>query len=447
MLALGQEAEARRMLTYLAATQSPDGHWKQNFYPDGAPYWTGVQLDEAGLPVLLAAKLLERDALDGMITTRSMVRRAASFLVRHGAVTPQDRWEENEGLSPFTLGIQAAALIAATQFLEDDQERALAESLADYLNERIEDWTYATGTDLCRKHGVDGYYVRIAPASRLLGDWGDITIPNRADGEVPAVSVVALDFLYLARLGLRSPDAPEIQRSLKVAEAELGVDTPSGRCYHRYTGDGYGEHDDGSPFDGTGRGRLWPLLTGERGHFALMCGENVSGYLQSMIQMSGRAGLIPEQIWDAAPIPEHWLEPGKPSGSAMPLLWAQAEFLKLVRAEKEGRPIELLEVVKRRYGGRSPSASVWHWREDMPFTGLPQGRSVLIESQKPFRLHFGFDGWQSVEERPAEPIGFGMFGVRLDPADLVHRSRVDFTWRDTDSGEWRNKDFSIALRE
>ena len=56
---------------------------------------------------------------------------------------------------------------------------------------------------------------------------------------------------------------------MKVADALLKVDTPSGPCWHRYNDDGYGEHDDGSAFDGTGRGRPWPLLTGERGHYEL----------------------------------------------------------------------------------------------------------------------------------------------------------------------------------
>ena len=43
-----------------------------------------------------------------------------------------------------------------------------------------------------------------------------------------------------------------------MADALLKVDTPNGPAWHRYNGDGYGEHDDGRPFDGAGRGRAGP---------------------------------------------------------------------------------------------------------------------------------------------------------------------------------------------
>jgi GH15 family glucan-1,4-alpha-glucosidase len=125
---------------------------------------------------------------------------------------------------------------------------------------------------------------------------------------------------------LRKADDPCILDSLKAVDHLLKTDTPNGPVWHRYNSDGYGEHDDGSAFDGTGRGRGWPLLTGERGHYALSAGEDVLPYLESMMAMSSPLGLIPEQVWDSDPIVEHDLKPGKPSGSAMPLVWAHSEF-------------------------------------------------------------------------------------------------------------------------
>ena len=80
------------------------------------------------------------------------------------------------------------------------------------------------------------------------------------------------------------------------------MDTPSGPCWHRYNEDGYGEHDDGSAYDGTGRGRAWPLLTGERGHYELCAGRDPLPYLEAMARMASPGGMLPEQVWDAAPI-------------------------------------------------------------------------------------------------------------------------------------------------
>src|SRR5262249_59665122 len=116
----------------------------ENSWREGRPFWGGLQRDEVAFPVILAAKLREEDQLGGLGGVRAMIGRAAQFLVHHGPISPQDRWEENAGISPFTLGVQIVALIAAAEWLEGE-ERAFVLSLADYWSERIEDWTYVAG--------------------------------------------------------------------------------------------------------------------------------------------------------------------------------------------------------------------------------------------------------------------------------------------------------------
>ncbi len=373
LLAAGQPEDARRMLAYLMATQHRDGHWAQNFQPNSVTYWKGIQLDEVGFPILLLAKLKELGALGELSPSESkrMVELAAAYLVKYGPVSPQDRWEENPGINPFTHAVVVAALVAATPFLEKE-ERAYVLSLADCWNEQTELWTYAQGTDLARKHGVDGYYVRIAPPP-TQGDLDtQIMLKNRQGQTIAAHDLISTGFFYLARLGLRKADDPHIKNSLKVAEALLEAETPSGPGFHRYNEDGYGEHADGSPFDGHGIGRLWPLLVGERGLLAVQLGEDLKSYLKTMATMTGPGGLIPEQVWDADPIPEKELFPGKPSGSAMPLVWAHAEFLKLLMAAQTGQPLLRLDSVWQRYGGEIPQAAPWHWRQSAPWSALPR---------------------------------------------------------------------------
>jgi glucoamylase len=351
LLAVGLAGDARRMLAYLAATQQPEGYWPQNFYPDGRPYWSGLQLDETAFPVLLAAKLRVEGQPGGLeASAQNMVRRAVRFLAQNGPYSPQDRWEENAGASPFTLALSVAALVAAAEydFLDAqpaERDRALA--LADDWNARIEELTYVEGTELDRIYGTQGHYVRLVPPGQTALR-GRVEVRNRPGEVLPARALLGLEFLYLVRLGLRSPHDPRIRDTLKLVDALLRVETPSGPLYHRYNDDGYGEHEDGSPFDGSGVGRAWPLLAGERGHYALLAGEDPLPYLRAMNRSSGPGGLIPEQVWDAGPIPEKSLFPGRPSGSAMPLVWAHAEFLKLLLALRTGRPVEWLEAVARR---------------------------------------------------------------------------------------------------
>lgn len=446
LLAAGDRAGALRMLGYLAATQHEDGHWAQNFYPDGRSFWAGTQLDEVGFPVLLAAKLRELgEPLNEAIG--AMVRRAVGFLVRHGPLSPQDRWEENPGASPFTLAVEVAALVAGSCWLEP-AERDYALALADSWNERVEEWTYVEGTPLAVEHGVAGYYVRVGPPPATGGLGGQVEVANRTGQTLPARELIGLGFLYLARLGLRSPNDERITGTLRVADALLRAETPCGPAYHRYNGDGYGEHEDGSPFDGTGVGRAWPLLSGERGHGALLLGEDPTPYLEAMASMTGPGGLIPEQVWDAQAVPERGLYPGKPTGAAMPLVWAHAEYLKLVVAAATGRPLERLQAVAERYGERyekAPAAQVSFWRSQVPLHRLGKGLALVVEDAQPFVLHVGFDGWQSTFDLPSAPLGLGMQGAWLEPAALRGHGLVNFTRRYPVADRWEGVDHEVHL--
>ena len=98
---------------------------------------------------------------------------------------------------------------------------------------------------------------------------------NSAD--FPARNVVDGGFLELVRYGIRRPDDPTVVATLKVIDAVLKTDTAAGPTWHRYNHDGYGQQQDGGPFTEHGVGRVWPLLTGERGHYELAAGRSTEG--------------------------------------------------------------------------------------------------------------------------------------------------------------------------
>ncbi len=447
LLALGGEDEARNVLRYLIATQNNDGHWEQNQWLGGKPYWSGIQLDEAAFPVLLAAALAERSCLDG-IPVREMVQRALGFLVREGPASPQDRWEEDAGVNTFTLAVCIAALSAGAPLLGGpDADLALA--VADFWNARLEDWTLARDTLLAHRHGIAGYYVREAPPG-VIGDecalWRALQIKNRNDdGAVPANEQVALDFLQLVRLGLRQADSPAMRDTVKLADALLQVETPCGPVWHRYTGDGYGEGPDGSPFDGTGIGRGWPLLTGERGHYALESGEDAVPYLEAMARMAGSGGMLPEQVWDTAPLPRKGLFPGRPTGSAMPLAWTHGEFVKLAVSRGLGRSFDRLAQVWRRYQGNRPDPDAWVWTAGAPITSVPSDKALLVVLTRPAELHFGLDGWLEPRDLHTQPLGLGLHGLRLGAKELAGHRSLELTWRWSDDGQWLGEDFQVRI--
>lgn len=440
LIAADQLEDARRILARFIATQQEDGHWPQNNYPSGDPYWTGLQLDETAFPVLLAAKLRELGSAD-VTGTADMVRAALRFVARTGPTSDQDRWEENPGVNPFTVAVAVAALVAGSAWLPP-AERNAALRLADEWNERLDSWCYVTGTDLAAQLGVSGYYVRLAPPQAEGGLSGQVLLRNRLGETVPASALVSLDFSYLPRLGLRAATDPRVQDTVRVVDHVLRVDTPAGPLYRRYNGDRYGEHDDGRPYDGNGRGRPWPLLSGERGHLALQAGEDPLPYLETIARCASPGGLLPEQVWDGPDLPQWGLSGGRPSGSAMPLVWAHAEYLKLLIARSSGRPAELLGSVEDRYAAPRPAAE-WRWRNETPVTALPAGRTLTIESPVPFTLHLGWNDWQDAHDREATPDAFGLWVVTLPPDDLAPHRVLNFTRR-FESG-WEGQDHTVTL--
>jgi glucoamylase len=358
-----------------------------------------------------------------------------------------DRWEENPGASPFTIGLEIVALLVAASRLTGN-DRALALDLADNWNERLEEFTFVAGDEVDAYFQTDGHYVRIGQPHG-----GRIVLSNQPPGTDPldAAALVGLEFLYLPRLGLRDPADPRITQSLQVAEAMLAVMTPSGRGFHRYDVDGYGEWLDGSgwPRRQFGIGRVWPLLTGERGHFDVLAGGSGTAELTAMLAMRGRGGLLPEQVWDADPLPWHGLEPGRPTASAMPLVWAHGELVKLAVTRATGAPVERLRLVTSRYQGAGvPTSGRWFWRDATPVTSLPAGRTLVVADTQGFTLHYGFDDWDpsTVAERPSAPLGLGLSGVTLPPADLQGRSSLQFVRR-YDDGSWEGaRRHDVALQ-
>ncbi len=465
LVALGADASARRTLAYLVATQEPDGHWPQNQWVDGVTYWSGVQLDEAAYPILLAGALrldgathlhgraAEAEAFEHLVVESSldhMIERAAGFIARTGPATQQDRWEEVEGLTPSSLAPVVAALVVAADHLPGPAA-AYCRELADDWNAAIEDWTYAVGTRLAHEHGVDGHYVRIASPEVLAGApiSTPVAVRNRVASEstVPGDEMVGTDFLALVRFGLRRCDDPRILDTLTVADALLRTDTPNGPLWHRYTGDGYGEHADGSPFDGTGIGRGWPLLVGERGHYELEAGRDARPYLDAMRRFGSAGGMIPEQAWDAPDIPQRGLFLGRPSGSAMPLAWAHAEYVKLVRSIALGHAIDRPEAAWQRYGGQRPVATRATWRFTAARPTMIAGRVLRFELLAPCRVQYSVDEWRSTLDLDARDTGLGVWVADVPGSDrlAVGQSVVaTFYWPGADRWEGRNIEVAIV---
>ncbi|HEV8016592.1 MAG TPA: glucan 1,4-alpha-glucosidase [Stellaceae bacterium] len=457
LVAAGAFADAGRVLRWLEATQEADGHWPQNCWLDGEAYWNGVQMDECAFPILLVDLLWREGGLTAAELRRywPMVRKAAQFVTRNGPVTGQDRWEEDAGYSPFTLAVEIAALLAAADIADHADAASAATYLretADSWNDQIERWIYVTNTSLAREVGVDGYYVRIAPpdtADACSPADGFVPIKNRPpdQNQARASLLVSPDALALVRFGLRAPDDPRIRNTVRVIDALLKVDLPGGPCWRRYNGDGYGEHEDGRPYDGTGIGRPWPLLTGERAHYELAAGNRAEAerLLAAMEAFASDGHLIPEQVWDGDDIPERELFRGRPSGSAMPLVWAHAEHIKLLRSLREERVFDMPPQPYQRYQVEGVRSRLRPWRLNLKCRGLEAGKILRVELPNAALVHWSSDGWRSTADAPTRETPFGTNVVDLDTENLASGGAVVMTFYWPHDQRWEGTDYRIDI--
>ncbi len=455
-LAAGNTELPLRTLIYLSNSQLPDGSFPQNTWIDGTPYWHGIQLDEAAFPIILAWKLGHMNGLKSF-DPYDMVMSAASFLVTYGPVTQQERWEEASGFSPSTLATNISALVCAADMARKRGDRETAvflEQYADFLEGHIESWTVTTEGNLLK--GVKKHYIRIMPES--VGsdvpdenpNTGTLRISNLPMGvpdSYPSKEIVDAGFLELVRYGVRKANDPLIVDSLKVVDSVLMVETPLGKSWRRYNHDGYGQKDDGSPYDGSGVGRAWPLLTGERAHYELAAGRDATELKEAMEHFSSNSRLLPEQVWDLPDIPSRHLYLGKHTGSARPLVWAHAEYIKLLRSIKDGKPFDRIDIVEGRYSGdRKNCILIEVWKFNRKVVSIKRGYLLRIQAKADFVLHWSDANWETFSDLRSVRTSLGIFYADIETQEISSDSiKFTFHWVTTDN--WEGKDFEIKIME
>jgi glucoamylase len=356
--AMGDRSAVRRMVHWLfTVQQKPDGSFPQNSDVSGKPVWTGLQLDEVALPIVLA----HLSGSDGR-RLYAHVKKAADFLVdfvdpdtgRHAPFTPQERWENQSGYSPNTIAAEIAGLVCAADMARHHGDRASARHwlrVADRWKARVKAWTVTTNGPLSKRP----YFLRLTKNGRpntgltyAIGDGGPKAVDQRR--------VLDPSFLDLVRFGILGPHDRVVRSSLAVVDRKLEVRTPNGPLWHRASFDGYGETRSGGewtitdPGTHTTLGRVWPLLTAERGEYAVTAGASAMRYLRTVARTSNGSDLLAEQAWDGRPpTGRACCRLGEGTRSATPLIWTHAALVRLAWSIQRGVPVDQQAVVADRY--------------------------------------------------------------------------------------------------
>lgn len=441
-IALGDKDAAERALDFLfKIQQKEDGSFPQNSWLDGKRGWGSLQMDEVGYPLIMAWQLGRFDKE----TYEKHVKRAADFIVKNGPFTPQERWEERPGYSPSTIAAEIAGLVCAADIAKRNGDEASALiylSAADDWARNVERWTATTKG----KYGDGNYYIRISEKGEPDGGH-KIELNNNA-GSFLETDIVDAGFLELVRLGIKPADDPLIVKSLKVIDEQIKVDTPNGPAYYRYTNDGYGEMADGRRwnFDGkyTGKGRPWPLLSGERGQYELaacsqkgtrpgsLSGDNQAclsqarSRLDNLLAFANDGLMLPEQVWDKKEIPaniDHQFIPelkfGEGTGSATPLAWSMGQFIRLATNLKAAKNLDTPQVVYDRYKNGIPAkANNFGGLDEDVIMPLKPGVTVPTErqAQPGTRIAYSLGGKTQITSAGADGKAKTEFTMPSEPA-------------------------------
>jgi glucoamylase len=449
LLSCGQKGTPRSALIWLAVIQRSDGSFPQNSWIDGRMYWPGLQLDEVAAPILLAWRLRREGVSCGQLDPGPMICRAAAYLMAEGPVTMQERWEENAGYSPSTLAAVIAGLVGAADFVERKEDKQFVLAYADWLASHLEDWTVTTQGDLVE--GFPKHYIRINTTDPTTPDPDadpNTTMIQVANGGGlhPARNVVGGDFLQLVRLGIRPADDPIVLSSIEVIDRVLKRDLPQGPCWRRYNHDGYGQKDDGSAFDGTGVGRSWPILTGERGHYEVAAGRDPLPYIKAIEKFANEGGMITEQVWDDEDLANGRFKKGAPTGAAMPLCWSHAEYLSLVRSRHDGVCFDRVEPAYQRFVAKPVKSQHEFWTLRHQTRRLPAGKTLRLILPDCATVVWTSDNWATTNrtECVLNEV-FKLWFVDFPSKKLPCGAVIEFTLYWPTNQRWQGKNWQITV--
>lgn len=443
LIVAGDTADPIRAVHWAFNTQQQsDGHFPQNSWVNGQPYWNGIQMDEQAFPIILAWKL----GITGSSDYNNHIKPAANYIVQHGPTTGQDRWEENGGYSPATIAAEIAGLVCAADIARingDTASQTLFNNTADSWRNQVVNWTFTTTGPIGNGH----YFERI-DSDGNPNNGNTISIAN-GGGNYDERSIVDTSFLELVRQGVMPANSTYITQSLAAVDATIKQTINGYDYWYRYNHDGYGETSSGANYTGAGIGRLWPIFSGERGIYTIASGGSGDAALSAMMAAANSSGLIPEQIWDnAAPA---GYTPGTPTKSMNPLNWAMGEFITLLVSASTHTIADVASIVYNRYnsgGGGSCSTGAVS-ASPCPVQGQQTTityNGFLASGASSITMHWGYNSWNGITDTPMTKQANGSWQATITvPQSATQLNMAFFNQSNTwDNNNTSNYNLSVS---
>src|SRR5258705_13139712 len=129
-------------------------------------------------------------------------------------------------------------------------------------------------------------------------------------------------------------------------------------------------------------------------------------------------GMVPEQVWDAPDILELELFSGRATGGAMPLVWAHAEYAKLVRSLHAGGVFDMPQAPYERYVRRRHACVSAIWAPHSRVRLLAEGCLLRVQTPGPARVLWTVDGRVGEHDVVSRDASLGCWIADLDTTRL-----------------------------
>lgn len=130
----------------------------------------------------------------------------------------------------------------------------------------------------------------------------------------------------------------------------------------------------------------------------------------------------------------------------MPLVWAHAEYIKLLRSLREGRVFDLPPQTVQRYQRQRVTSGRSIWRFNHKSRSIPAGNLLRVETGTPCRIRWSADGWRSAHEVEMEDTKLGMRFADLRTDLLPSQTSIVFTFFWLEDNRWEGVDYEVTIR-
>ena len=129
----------------------------------------------------------------------------------------------------------------------------------------------------------------------------------------------------------------------------------------------------------------------------------------------------------------------------MPLAWAHAEHIKLLRSLRDGVVFDMPPQTVARYITSQSPSPLRIWRFNNKLSYIPQGKILRVELAQSALIHWSIDNWQTTTDTHTQATIFGSHfaDLALGAATRGHHLLFTFFWSDSQS--WEGDNYGVEV--